>query len=302
MIIKKPFYTGILCLLVACQSLPHSPKLNQSSLKESGGELVRIPTLESQAHKPEFLNAYLFRPKGPGPFPAIVALHGCSGIVGKNGKFHARDLDWATRLSKSYVVLYPDSFATRDIDEICTKKVGVTMPKTERSFDAVAALKWLSTQTYVDKEDVGIMGWSNGGSSLLWAIDENFKKPDDLKNDFKYAITFYPGCHSVNRDLNWKPRVHVDILMGELDNWVSPKTCSSLVEKFKKSKLMDITLYPNSYHDFDAPNIQPTHLHNLASTATNMETATIATNSVTREEAIKKVMDILNARLANRVK
>src|SRR5690348_2437235 len=32
------------------------------------------------------LEGFLYRPEGPGPFPAVVALHGCSGLTGKDGE------------------------------------------------------------------------------------------------------------------------------------------------------------------------------------------------------------------------
>jgi dienelactone hydrolase len=54
------------------------------------------------------LDGYLFRPEGNGPFPAIVALHGCSGLFTKRGKLNARFLDWGRRLAGlGYVVLFP---------------------------------------------------------------------------------------------------------------------------------------------------------------------------------------------------
>src|SRR4051794_19009426 len=44
------------------------------------------------------LSGTLVRPAGPGPFPAIVALHGCSGLYGRTGELSARHEDWARRL------------------------------------------------------------------------------------------------------------------------------------------------------------------------------------------------------------
>jgi dienelactone hydrolase len=54
------------------------------------------------------LDAMLYRPHGDGPFPAVVALHGCAGL-GKNG-IAERYRDWAERLSVLIAVLLPDSF------------------------------------------------------------------------------------------------------------------------------------------------------------------------------------------------
>jgi len=42
-------------------------------------ELVEIP---EGAVK---LRAYVYRPAGDGPFPAVIALHGCGGLSGRSG-------------------------------------------------------------------------------------------------------------------------------------------------------------------------------------------------------------------------
>jgi dienelactone hydrolase len=43
------------------------------------GGLIEFPNVSEQA-KPERLLGYLARPDGPGPFPAVVVLHGCAGF------------------------------------------------------------------------------------------------------------------------------------------------------------------------------------------------------------------------------
>ena len=64
------------------------------------------------------LHAMLYRPDGEGPFPAVVALHGCAGL-GKNG-IAERYRDWAERLANiGFVVLFPDSFGSRGLGPQC---------------------------------------------------------------------------------------------------------------------------------------------------------------------------------------
>ena len=47
-------------------------------------ETVSFPSLDGPVTgaKPTMLRALLMKPDGPGPFPAIVALHGCGGYSG----------------------------------------------------------------------------------------------------------------------------------------------------------------------------------------------------------------------------
>lgn len=134
-------------------------------------QTVSIPSVGG-AGDPPALTAYLMRPEGSGPFPAVVALHGCGGLFGNSGKMIARHREWGETLAKAgYVVLFPDSFTPRSVHDICQTKSRDIQPGRERARDAYAALKWLRSQNFVKSEVVGLLGWSNGGSTVLGAID-----------------------------------------------------------------------------------------------------------------------------------
>ncbi len=173
------------------------------------------------------LDGYLFHPEGNGPFPAIVALHGCSGLFTKRGKLNSRFLDWSRCLAGlGYVVLFPDSVNPREISEACARKdrSGFS-PHRERPRDANGASLWLETQSFVNRDRVGLMGWSNGGTTLLATIASSFKK--ESGEDFRVAVAFYPGCTSFTKSHNWRPRIPLTILIGEKDNWTSAASCRS---------------------------------------------------------------------------
>ncbi len=207
--------------LISCQN---------SAKRTAGEEKITEPTnaaiyatVEFPSEDSTLLKGYLFRPKGQGPFPAVVALHGCGGLFKKNGEFNPRDLEWGQRLAAhGYVAIYPDSFTTRHISEICRSKTAKGMAKKIRPLDAYGALRWLQSLDYVKKESIALIGWSNGGSTLLAAIDEKFSR-DKTLTDFKTAIAFYPGCVAAEKDQSWQNRMPVEILMGELDNWCPPQ-------------------------------------------------------------------------------
>ena len=46
------------------------------------------------------LSGVLYRPAGGGPFPAVVALHGCAGLFGTSGAVSPRHADWGERLAQ----------------------------------------------------------------------------------------------------------------------------------------------------------------------------------------------------------
>ncbi len=255
----------------------------------------------SVAGKPLALDGYLFRPAGKGPFAAIVALHGCSGLFTKQGKLNARFLDWGRRLSGlGYLVLFPDSFNPRGIPEACTRKnrSGFS-PHKERVDDTYSALRWLQAQPFVVRDRVALMGWSNGGITLLSAIDASLKR--ERSEDFRTAIAFYPGCTSFFKNQNWRPRISLTILIGEADDWTPAAACRSLAARSREAGLgTEIFVFPNAYHDFDHPNLSLKKRSGLAFTVRNDGTATIGTNHEARAAALELVPKILERYLAGK--
>src|SRR5947209_13931308 len=66
------------------------------------------------------LNAILYRPSGSGPFPAVVALHGCAGLYARSRAMAPRYVDWAERLAANgFAVLFADSFGSRAAQSRC---------------------------------------------------------------------------------------------------------------------------------------------------------------------------------------
>src|SRR5262245_45352267 len=66
------------------------------------------------------LNAVFYRPQGAGPFPVVVGLHGCAGLLNSSGQIVRRFADWGERLSKDGVaVLFVDSYTPRGLGSQC---------------------------------------------------------------------------------------------------------------------------------------------------------------------------------------
>lgn len=250
---------------------------------------IAIPTADPALS----LNGYLLRPDGNGPFPAVVALHGCGGVFrheAQGGKFSSRHADWAARLlAAGYVVLFPDSFGSRNAPGQCSVADRVASPRT-RAEDAKAAARWLAAQKFVDPARLGLMGWSNGGSTVLWAVTG---KHAASEADFKVAVAFYPGCRTPLAKAQGNPRMPLTILMGAADDWTPPEPC----EAFAKERGARIVLYPNAYHGFDSPNSKVRQRKNLAFTKNKDGKAHVGTNPEARQKAIVEVMAIFDKAL-----
>jgi dienelactone hydrolase len=69
------------------------------------------------------LHAQLYKPDGDGPFPTVIALHGCGGLGGQSEPVQSRYRDWAEQLLKTgHAVLLPDSFGSRELGPQCRVK------------------------------------------------------------------------------------------------------------------------------------------------------------------------------------
>ena len=104
-------------------------------------------------------------PRVQGRFPAVVALHGCDGVVTGSGKVGANYADWGGRLADAgFVVLFPDSFGSRGLGSQCRAGDRKVRAFVERVDDAAVARRWLQRQPYIIKDRVSLLGWSNGGN------------------------------------------------------------------------------------------------------------------------------------------
>jgi dienelactone hydrolase len=236
------------------------------------------------------LQGALYVPKGNGPFPAIVALHGCAGLNGKNDEISPRHRDWGERLAaQGYVVLFSDSFASRGLGPQCRNATRDVKPSRERVADALAALAFLANQSNVDAKAISLFGWSNGASSVLYAVAK--KNAPSTGPDFVRAIGFYPGCRVPLESGTWQTRMPLLILIGEADDWTPAAPCKDLVAS--AGGKARIVTYPDAYHDFDHPDLPVHTVDHLAFTATGTGVAHTGTNPAARADAINQVMNFL---------
>lgn len=129
-------------------------------------ESVTFPSLPDPVGRTTQLGGYLYRPNGPGPFPAVVMLHGCSGLLTRSGKIASNARFWAEHLrAHGYVALLVDSFTPRGIDEVCTGRHNLSVVH-DRANDARSALQFVRQHADVQADRVGLAGWSNGAGAV----------------------------------------------------------------------------------------------------------------------------------------
>jgi dienelactone hydrolase len=236
------------------------------------------------------LKAMLFRPDGAGPFPAVIGLHGCEGLVGRGGTLATRYRDWAQHLTKAgFVVLYPDSYGSRGLGSQCAVRRRTIRTDHERVTDANAARHWLQAQSYVKPDHITLLGWATGGISALWTVRRKFPFPKDDKNDFRSAVAFYPGCGRLD-NAAWSARVPTLILIGAADDQTSAQVCQRMVAGARgRSAGTSIVVYPGTYHDFDHPNRPLQVRAGYAFAVDSSGKIHSGTNPAARADALKRV-------------
>jgi dienelactone hydrolase len=262
--------------------------LMAAAVSECAGasEQIRIPGDKIE------LKAEMFKPAGPGPFPAVVGLHGCGGLANRAGMLDERFRDWGERLSAAgYVAVFPDSFGSRGAGSQCRVREGRIRP-VDRVGDANAARGWLQNQSWVKPDRVSAIGWSHGGSTILYTVRPSARGKDG-GSDFRSAIAFYPGCRR-SGETAWSARVPTLILIGLADEWTPARACQTMVDGARgRSARAEIVTYPNAHHGFDHPNIPMRELAGLTFTANGSGRAHIGTDPAARDDAIRRVTEWL---------
>src|SRR5437868_6871287 len=227
------------------------------------------------------LKAFLYRPEGNGPFPAVVALHSCEGLAGRRSPVGRRYRDWGERLvAAGFVVLFPDSFGVRKLGPQCNAGDRSLRSGRERVADVEAARHWLQEQAYVAPERVSLLGWANGAVAALWTVRPRATK--DAKPDFRSAVALYPGCRRL-RDTAWSARTPTLILIGAKDDWTPSSACEQMVAGARgRSARTAIVVYPGAVHDFDHPSLPLQARTGVAFTAGNSAPVHVGTDAAAR--------------------
>lgn len=215
-------------------------------------QTVRFSNLTPGA--PVVIEATLVRPAGPGPFPAVVQLHGCAGI-------EAQSFRWARWLADhGYAALVVDSFGPRGLKGDCRSGPD-DPPITARFDDAFGALRYLQSRPEIRGDRVAAIGWSQGGVYAMAVINgpslERARRRGaalptigSTTGGFAAGIGVYPGgCFSLVKEQVIRPLL---VLIGEADDWTPATKCREMVEAMRgRGADATIVTYPGAYHYFD---------------------------------------------------
>ena len=200
----------------------------------------------------------LYLPQGTGPFPAVVLLHTCAGVLD-----HVVHMAHTLRTA-GYAALVVDSFRPRGVQDNCNNwAVSVD----EVAMDAFAALRHLRGRPGIDGDRIVVIGFSYGASAALRVASSRYQRAAGMPG-FRAVVAVYPSC--VHPQSDWpladpatrerQTNLYGDvetptlILIGDAD--VDPpgvaRYCASRVAELRSAgRPVDIKVYPGAGHGFD---------------------------------------------------
>ena len=234
------------------------------------------------------LNYYLITPKGFDPqkqtgYPVLIYVYGGPGNQQVSNSYGYGDYYWYHMLAeKGYVVMCFDGRGTGGRGADFKKQTYRDLGRMECE-DAIEAARWLGQQSWVDKERIGIWGWSFGGYLSTLSL----LKGNDV---FKMAIAVAPVMnwryydniyterflglpqdnakgYDENSPLNFAERLKGNYLLihGTGDDNVHFQNSAEMVEKLENAgKQFEFRIYPNKNHSiYDATGNTRLNLYQL---------------------------------------
>ena len=260
------------------------------TLHDAGGKLIKVlednmelnkkMKVEYETHRKTFgsfttsigtqLNYYTIKPKNFDQnkrYPVLIYVYGGPGNQQVSDSYGYSDYYWYHMLAeKGYVVFCFDGRGTGGRGAAFKKQTYGDLGRMECE-DAIEAARWLGQQTWVDKDRIGIWGWSFGGYLSTLSL----LKGNDV---FKMAIAVAPVMnwryydniyterflglpqdnakgYDDNSPLNFANQLKGNYLLihGTGDDNVHFQNSAEMVEKLQQAgKHFEFQIYPNKNH------------------------------------------------------
>src|SRR5713101_6198513 len=267
--------------------------------------------------KPATVSGELRIPRlGTDRLPAVVLVHGFGAVGAKVDR-------WAQELTGIGVAAFVlDSFTGRGITNTAADQS--QLHSLAMMVDAYRSLELLAKHPRIGPARIGLMGFSKGGVTALYASMKRFQRVHGPAGvEFAAYMPFYAPCYFKYLDdenISDKP---IRLFHGVADDWVPIEPCRQYVERLQRTgKDVRLYEYPDAHHAFDAFALKaPLHLdraqtarhcsfeERTAGQIVNHQTgrpfslddpciergATVAYNAKAHSEATKTVKEFLTA-------
>lgn len=176
--------------------------------------------------------------------PVVIVLHG-SGGVDERGSLYSKLLN-----ENGIATIEIDMWAARNLNGGLSrpKNVNETLP------DILNTIAYLKKLSYLNTNEMGLIGFSWGGVMSMLATQDRFNFPKELKA----IVADYPICWAYNKvpsyELNsFRPEVKLLIISGKEDKYDNPNDCNYLIRSLDSATQKNIKLLSldNATHAFD---------------------------------------------------
>ncbi|MFK7943498.1 MAG: dienelactone hydrolase family protein [Paracoccaceae bacterium] len=249
----KVLALAVLLVVPACVVLPYSP--GPVSITLAGGEDGRItfvsedpydfPDMISGAGPDRIVHGDLILPDGDGEVRGTAILSHGSGGTGAR-----QDRMAETLVKAGYAAFIMDHFAPREIGSTVADQLKVTAQT--MMADVFAAQDLLATHPRIDKNRIGVIGWSKGAiTAALSAVDRVAGYADGGADRMAFAIAFYPFCGwDLDAETLASPTLY---LMGSEDDWTPAAPCVRQAEVWQAAEQpIAWEVYDGARHGFDS--------------------------------------------------
>lgn len=228
---RKFFILGALLMLAACQTTSGGTELT-TAMNFKRGPVITESNLDPAA--------------APNSVPAIILMHGCTGI-------ESNVSDWAADfVAQGWHVVVMDSNSPRFNGDTCGSRPNPKGPTNlERAADAYAALDYLHQNSAIDKSRIYLLGWSDGAIAAGLSASKNvmgFWNRTDADPRYAGVVSIYPSCWEwfQNGDLE----VPTLVVGGSADDWTPVSECVSFANQSKRSDIK-VHVIDGATHSFD---------------------------------------------------
>jgi dipeptidyl aminopeptidase/acylaminoacyl peptidase len=162
-------------------------------------ELVRFPTFDKAGGKARTIPALYYRPKGNGPFPSVVVIHG--GPESQSRPIFSADVQFLVG-QLGVAVLVPNVRGSSGYGKSYLE-LDNGFKREDSVKDIGALLDWVGTRQELDAKRVGVYGGSYGGYMVLAAMthyNDRLRAGVDIVGISNF-VTFLNNTESYRRDL-----------------------------------------------------------------------------------------------------
>lgn len=219
---------------------------------ESGhkDDVTLINLIAGKSYRPQNIKSKIYLPDtctADKKYPLVIIDHSSGSPALAFYSTLANDL-----ANEGIVAVTTDHYSTRGISSTTLSQEDLSYGA--RTLDIFSVLNYVSTLPCVDKNKIGMTGYSFGGNMTMMAVEQKYAKLLGNGTTLKAALPVYPSCQRIVRNSkSTNTRVHM--ILGELDQANPVKYCMEIMPYYKQ-RGWNITyeIYKNTHHSFISGN------------------------------------------------